>query len=432
MTAQDDGPKRPEPFDAPAEPAKGWNKVDSMTPATNVDPAVTGRAVRPPLAGFPTQSPPGLDRRLETGGPAPPPAAITLEGVAKSFSGRRVLGPLTLAVAEGGRTVLLGPSGCGRTTALRLIAGLETADPGGRIVLGGRDVTLVPPEKREISMMFQNYALFPNMTVFENIAYGLRIRKIPRRERTERAGALLEMTRLAGFASRSVGSLSGGQKQRVALARSLAARPRVPLLDEPLGALDAALRASVREEMDELLTALGVTAVIVTHDQDEAMSLGDQIAVMREGRLEQAGSPAEIYRRPATEFVASFVGGSNRLDGRVRDGVLILEGGAGVPLPPDAVRTLRDDGRGGVREHPVVVYFRPDAAKIRDPSPGLVRGRVASSRFAGGVTRVVLALESGARLKLELPGGGQVSPGSLAGVSLPAEDLMVFRRRPPS
>jgi putative spermidine/putrescine transport system ATP-binding protein len=352
--------------------------------------------------------------------------------VAKSFSGRRVLEPLTLAVAEGGKTVLLGPSGCGKTTALRLIAGLETADPGGRIVLGGRDVTFVPPEKREISMMFQNYALFPNMTVFENIAYGLRIRKIPRRERTERVGALLEMTRLAGFASRSVGSLSGGQKQRVALARSLATRPRVLLLDEPLGALDAALRASVREEMDELLTALGVTAVIVTHDQDEAMSLGDQIAVMREGRLEQAGSPAEIYHRPATEFVASFVGGSNRLDGRVRDGVLILEGGAGVPLPPDTIRTLRDDGRGGVGEYPVVVYFRPDAAKICDPSPGLVRGRVASSRFAGGVTRVALALESGARLRLELPGGRQVSPGSLAGVSLPAEDLIVFRRKLPS
>ncbi|MDR1109798.1 MAG: ABC transporter ATP-binding protein [Deltaproteobacteria bacterium] len=377
----------------------------------------------PPLAAF---SPEPL------GQPTSQPSqnlnpAVTLVNVSKSFGGRTVLQPINLTILEGQKAVLLGPSGCGKTTTLRLIAGLETAEPGGRILLGQRDVTRVPVEKREISMMFQNYALFPNLNVFDNVAYGLKIRKIPRAERESRVRELLAMTRLANYADRGVSALSGGQKQRVALARALATRPRVLLLDEPLGALDAALRVSVREEMDELLSGLGMTTVIVTHDQDEAMSLGDVIVVMREGRLEQVGGPREIFHEPASAFVAGFVGGSNRLLARVAGDYLLLPGDIALPLS-----AIKGDGIEagiiGPRAFacPVSVYFRPDKPRLAEIAPGRMSGKVVSSRFVGGVTRLVVALEGGQRLKMELPGSAHVPSGSTVGVELPLDELKIF------
>jgi putative spermidine/putrescine transport system ATP-binding protein len=357
-----------------------------------------------------------------------PPPAITLDKVSKSYGGRRVLQPIDLTVYEGQKVVLLGPSGCGKTTTLRLIAGLETGDPGGRVFLGKRDVTQVPVEKREISMMFQNYALFPNMNVGENIAYGLKIRKVPKAEREARVRELLDMTRLGNFASRGIAGLSGGQRQRVALARALATRPKVLLLDEPLGALDAALRISVREEMDELLSGLGITTVIVTHDQDEAMSLGDVIAVLREGRLEQIGGPREIYHEPASAFVAGFVGGSNRLKARLADGYLLLPGEIAVPLPGLKIGEREAWIRGGKGPGcPVSVYFRPDKPRLAEAGPGRLRGKVVSSRFVGGTTRLVVALEDDQRLKMELPASAHVQSGALVGVELPLDGLLVFR-----
>jgi putative spermidine/putrescine transport system ATP-binding protein len=236
---------------------------------------------------------------------------IRLQSVAKTFAdGTRALKPLDLEIAEGETLVLLGPSGCGKTTLLRIIAGLETPDAGGRVFFGGEDVTPLPIERRNVGMVFQSYALFPNMSVAENVGYGLRIRG----ELTQaKIDELLALVKLEGLGSRRVDQLSGGQRQRVALARALAVRPRALLLDEPLTALDAKLREQLRIDIDRLLRSLAITAVYVTHDQAEAMALGDRIAVMQAGEIMQIGTPREIYYRPRTAFVADFIGTMNRL-----------------------------------------------------------------------------------------------------------------------
>ena len=359
--------------------------------------------------------------------PAPAPVeAVRLSGVTKTFAGRQVLSPIDLAIFEGQKVVLLGPSGCGKTTTLRLIAGLERPDPGGRVLIGGRDVTMAPPERREIGMMFQSYALFPNMTVSENVAYGLKIRKTPKDVRQKRVDELLAMTRLDGFAKADVSKLSGGQRQRVALARALATEPKVLLLDEPLGALDAALRESVREELDELLTALAITTVIVTHDQAEAMSLGDVIVVMREGAIEQIGRPAEIYHEPASPFVAGLVGGSNNISATLSEGLLHLPGGASIPMS-----MIRRPGAGSATDPPatsanISVFFRPDKPRLAQAGPGRLGGKVISSRFMGGTTRLVVGLGDDARIKLELRGVGDFRPGDEVGLELPPEALILF------
>jgi putative spermidine/putrescine transport system ATP-binding protein len=356
---------------------------------------------------------------------APIVEAVRLEAVAKSFGGRQVLSPTTLVIEEGRKVVLLGPSGCGKTTTLRLIAGLERPDPGGRVLIGGVDVTGLPPERREIGMMFQNYALFPNMSVEANVGYGLKIRKVPRKERELRVQELLALTRLETFAKAEVTKLSGGQRQRVALARALATGPKVLLLDEPLGALDAALRESVREELDELLSKLAITTVIVTHDQEEAMSLGDVIVVMREGAIEQAGRPAQIYDEPASAFVAGFVGGSNKIDAEISDGFLRLPGDVAIPLS----LTRR---RGAATEEPFApvgrasVFFRPGKATLAEAAPGRLRGRVVSSRFLGGATRLVVGLDERHRVKMELPGTFEIQAGAEVGLELAPEALMLF------
>jgi putative spermidine/putrescine transport system ATP-binding protein len=236
---------------------------------------------------------------------------IKLANVAKTFAdGTRALKPLDLEIAEGETLVLLGPSGCGKTTLLRIIAGLETPDTGGRVFFGGEDVTPLPIERRNVGMVFQSYALFPNMSVAENVGYGLRIRG----ELTQaKIDELLALVKLEGLGNRRVDQLSGGQRQRVALARALAVRPRALLLDEPLTALDAKLREQLRIDIDRLLRSLAITAVYVTHDQAEAMALGDRIAVMQAGEIMQIGTPREIYYRPRTAFVADFIGTMNRL-----------------------------------------------------------------------------------------------------------------------
>ena len=236
---------------------------------------------------------------------------IKVTNVAKTFpDGTRALKRLDLEMAEGETLVLLGPSGCGKTTLLRIIAGLETPDAGGRVFFGGEDVTPLPIERRNVGMVFQSYALFPNMSVAQNVGYGLRVRG----ELTQaKIDELLALVQLEGLGSRRVDQLSGGQRQRVALARALAVRPRALLLDEPLTALDAKLREQLRIDIDRLLRSLAITAVYVTHDQAEAMALGDRIAVMQAGEIMQIGTPREIYYRPRTAFVADFIGTMNRL-----------------------------------------------------------------------------------------------------------------------
>ena len=312
----------------------------------------------------------GSSRYLMSGTP------ITLRGCAKTFDdGTRALHPIDLHIAAGETIVLLGPSGCGKTTTLRIIAGLESPDEGGTVHFGDQEVTDIPIEKRNVGMVFQSYALFPNMTVAGNIEYGLKVRGLPSDERRARVGEMLAMMRIEALAARRIDQLSGGQRQRVALARAIATRPRVLLLDEPLTALDAKLREDLRLEIDRLLRSLKITAVYVTHDQAEAMALGDRIAVMSHGRIAQMGTPHEIYFNPADAFVADFIGAMNRVQGQAQAGRLQFAGGW-LPMP-DGVSTTR-------------LMFRPEDLRLVPAEEAQFTGRVISSFFLGDHTRLVI------------------------------------------
>lgn len=319
------------------------------------------------------------------------PLSITLRDCSKTFAdGTRALEPVNLSIAAGETVVLLGPSGCGKTTTLRLIAGLESPDPGGQVLFDGEDVTDIPIERRKVGMVFQSYALFPNMSLAENVGYGLRLQKLPAREVRERVGEMLSMMRLGHLAERRIDQLSGGQRQRVALARALAVRPRALLLDEPLTALDAKLRESLRLEIDALLRELEITAVYVTHDQSEAMALGDRIIVMDHGRIAQAGAPADIYLRPANRFVAGFIGVMNRLTGTMQDGTFVCRAGCiQARLSPEATEVL----------------FRPEAARLRpeaDPSGAhVLSGSIATAFFLGDRTRLFVDVGEAAPVVIE-------------------------------
>jgi putative spermidine/putrescine transport system ATP-binding protein len=326
------------------------------------------------------------------------PLAIHLVACAKTFPGAaRVLEPIDLEIAAGETLVLLGPSGCGKTTTLRLIAGLEQPDAGGRIFFDGADVTAQGIERRNVGMVFQSYALFPNMSVAENIGYGLRIRKLPAAARRTRIREMLRLMRIESLADRRIVQLSGGQRQRVALARALAVRPRALLLDEPLTALDARLRESLRVEIDQLLRQLGITTIYVTHDQSEAMALGDRIVVMSHGRVEQSGTPREIYQQPASHFVADFIGTMNRVRGEFREDGFFCHAGR---LPWSGETR-------GVGE----VLFRPeDAHLVADGEDGHLSGAVAASFYLGDRTRLFvdagearpLVVDSRARCTLQI------------------------------
>ena len=261
-------------------------------------------------------------------------AAIELESVVKGFGGANAVDGVSLSIAEGEFFSLLGPSGCGKTTTLRMIAGFVEPDEG-RILLHGNDVTSVPPNKRPVNLVFQQYALFPHMTVYDNVAFGLSVKRVPRREHGERVNEILRVVALEGYEKRRPRQLSGGQQQRVALARALVNRPAALLLDEPLGALDVKLRRHMQLELKRIQHELGTTFVYVTHDQEEALAMSDRIAVMNGGLVEQVGSPREIYETPASAFVADFVGTVNVLD---------LEGGR-VSVRPERIRILREGGR---------------------------------------------------------------------------------------
>jgi putative spermidine/putrescine transport system ATP-binding protein len=344
------------------------------------------------------------------------PVSIRLAQCAKSFeNGTRALQPLDLDIRAGETLVLLGPSGCGKTTTLRMIAGLEFPDAGGRVLFGEDDVTALPIEKRGVGMVFQNYALFPNMTVGENIAYGMKIRKIPAGERAGRVERLLEMVHLQGLSQRRVDQLSGGQKQRVALARALAVEPRVLLLDEPLTALDAKLREAVRSDLNQLLRKLGITAVYVTHDQAEAMALGDRIVVMERGRISQIGSPQEIYYHPANAFVAEFIGAMNRVEGIAAGGRLQLPGGS-LPLAEPVADGLS-----------AVAMFRPEGVQVleaADAAADTLRGAIVNTFFMGDRTRFEIDVGAGRPVIAETSRRGLWQPGQEVALAVPAEALV--------
>jgi len=263
--------------------------------------------------------------------------AISLRGLTKSFGDVTAVDGIDLDLAEGEFFSMLGPSGSGKTTVLRMVAGFETPT-AGRVLLGGVDVTALPPYARDVNTVFQDYALFPHMSVLQNVEYGLRVKRVERKERRQRAMEVLETVRLQGFADRRPHQLSGGQRQRVALARALVNRPKVLLLDEPLGALDLKLRREMQIELKALQRDVGITFVFVTHDQEEALTMSDRIAVFNGGRIEQLAGPAELYEQPATAFVAGFVGTSNLLEGEVAAAVL---GTAGLfTVRPEKIRML--------------------------------------------------------------------------------------------
>jgi len=295
---------------------------------------------------------------------------LEVRGLTKRFETVVAVEDFTLAVPEGEILALLGPSGCGKTTVLRIVAGLERPD-AGRVFLAGRDATDWPPEKRGVGLVFQSYALFPHLSVGANIAYGLRFRG---GDRKRRVGELLALVGLAGYERRKPHQLSAGQQQRVALARALAPEPRVLLLDEPLSALDAALRKDLRAELRALLGKLGMTALYVTHDQEEALALADRVAVMREGRLEQVAPPEELYAKPHTPFVASFLGRANLWPGRVVsvDGDRALVEVAGERIPAE---------RGEVQEGDAVfLFFRPEWVEVGE---GPFAAEIKSAEYLG-------------------------------------------------
>jgi spermidine/putrescine transport system ATP-binding protein len=319
--------------------------------------------------------------------------------VRKSFGEVEAVVGLSLDIREAEFLTLLGPSGCGKTTTLRMIAGFEEPD-AGRILLRGRDVVGVAPNKRKVNLVFQHYALFPHMTVEENIAYGLKLRKVPKDARSERVRAMLELVRLEGFGRRKPGQLSGGQQQRVALARALVNEPAALLLDEPLGALDVKLRKQMQLELKTIQNEMGTTFVYVTHDQEEALLMSDRIAVMNKGVLEQIGSPREIYERPATAFVADFVGVLNAMEIRideVRDqaAMMRLDDGQRIEVPVTTGTVV--GGRVTAAVRPERVRVGPPAA-LDNGTGSRVQGQVALVIYLGTLTQIHVDTVLGTRL----------------------------------
>jgi putative spermidine/putrescine transport system ATP-binding protein len=314
-------------------------------------------------------------------------AAVEFRGIRRSYGATQALAGLDLALVPGELLTLLGPSGCGKTTALRLLAGFDRPT-AGQVLIDGRDVTDVPVSRRDTGMVFQAYSLFPTMTAAENVAFGLRLRRVGAADRRRRAGELLELVGLGDRGGSYPHQLSGGQQQRVALARALAVAPSVLLLDEPLSALDARVRVQLRDEIRRLQRAEGITTLFVTHDQAEALAIADRVAVLNAGRLEQVAPPQEVYAAPATAFVATFVGVVNRLaatpDGPGRARVL----GSSVVVDGPA-----PDGPGGAG----TVIVRPEALAVGPPGPDGCGepGRVVTRTFLGAVTRLVVALPQG-------------------------------------
>lgn len=297
---------------------------------------------------------------------------IEIQGVSKVYGDNTVLDNLSLNIRKNEFLTLLGPSGCGKTTTLKIIAGFETAD-SGKVIFNGSDISNIPPYKRQLNTVFQKYALFPHMNIYENIAFGLKIKKLPKDEIDKKVREMLKMVSLEGFEKRSVDSLSGGQQQRVAIARALVNEPKVLLLDEPLGALDLKLRKEMQLELKKIQKRLGITFIFVTHDQEEALTMSDTIVVMNKGKIQQMGSPEDIYNEPANAFVADFIGESNILNGIMLEDYKVKFA--------NNTFTCVDDGFN--KNEDIDVVIRPEDIEITTPDKGMLTGKVNSVIFKG-------------------------------------------------
>jgi spermidine/putrescine ABC transporter ATP-binding subunit len=343
---------------------------------------------------------------------------IELRGVTARYGPVLANDRLDLVVHRGELLTLLGPSGCGKTTALRTLTGHVRPDEG-RVLIDGRDVTDLPTHRRELGMVFQNFALFPHMTVRDNVGFPLMVRGVPAAERVTRVAEALRLVRLEGHADKQPRQLSGGQQQRVGLARALVYRPKVLLLDEPLSNLDAKLREEMRFEIRDVVTRLGITAVYVTHDQEEALALSDRIAIMHRGRIEQLGTPEDIYARPASRFVAEFVGLSSFLEGVVEgiaeDRMSVALGGGRVTVPalPGAAAGRR-----------ALLFVRPNEVELlpadAPQASGVLRARVEAVTYLGDRMDYRLRLEGGLALRVQQDGGARLAPGTSVRLRLPS------------
>ena len=350
-------------------------------------------------------------------------AALDVKELEVSYGDTLVLKRVSLAVAAGEFVALLGPSGCGKTTLLRAVSGFVPVRAGS-IAVGGREITREPPDKRGMAMVFQSYALWPHMTTAQNLGYGLKLRGVAKPEIARRVAEILAMLKLEGFGERNVTQLSGGQRQRVALGRALAVNPELLLLDEPLSNLDARIREDVRHEIKALQAKLGITTIHVTHDREEAMVMADRIAILDAGRIAQLGSPEEVYNRPNSPFVASFMGAGNvlELEARPADGGMRIE----ASRHNDAVLV-----RGSALAGPVVAHFRSEAARLGPADAAgaerlLLRGRIVQASYPGGFYRYAVAVGQN-QFMVDDP--RRLAVGENVGIGLPVSSLHIFSRR---